>query len=76
MSLDDRANEVIPERRPVSRGLGIPGEQNPKDLLLGKLHGELVDAALVDLSAKIFCRSLAIGTHAAIEPFLEGQMNM
>src|SRR5256886_13702468 len=70
MPLDDRANEFIPERWAVRRGLGIPGEQNPKDLLLGKLHGELVDAALMDLSAKIFCRALAVGTHTAIEPFL------
>src|SRR5260370_42494202 len=76
MPLDDRANKVVCEWRAVRRCLGIPGEQNAKNLLLGKFDGELVDAALADLSAKIFRRALAVRTHAAIEPFLERQMDV
>ena len=60
----------------MGRGLRIPGEQNPKDLLLGKLDGELIDAALVDFASEVAGGALAVRAHAAIEPFLQRQMNM
>src|SRR4030081_308574 len=34
VTLDDGANKVVAERRTVGRGLRVPGEQDPKDLLL------------------------------------------
>src|SRR5713101_3986483 len=76
VTLDECRDDVVRERRAVGRRLGIPREQNPKHLLLGKLDGELVDAALVDLSTKIARDAFTIWTHAAIEPFLQRQMDM
>ncbi len=76
MALDDRAHQIVGERRPVGGGLRIPGEQDPEELLLGKLDSELIDAALVDLAAEIPSRCLAIGPHAAVQPFLQRQMDV
>src|ERR1700682_2136340 len=76
VTLDDRANKVVCERRSMGGRLRIPREQNPKDLLLRKLHGELVGTALMHLAAEIPRRALAVWTHAAIEPFGQWQMNM
>src|SRR2546430_13643277 len=76
MTLDDRRHNVIRERRPVRPRFRIPGEQDAEELLLGELDGELVDTALVHLAAKVPGRPLAVGTHAAIEPFLQRQMDV
>src|SRR5256886_11887445 len=76
VAFDDGGNEVIGHRRPVGRRLGIPGEQDAEDLFLGELDGELVDRALVHVTVKIAGCPLAIRTHAAIEPLLQGQMDM
>src|SRR6202043_3990807 len=73
---DDRANKIVCERRPVGRGLGVPGEQNSKDLFLGEFDGELVDTALVDLGTEIARCALPVRTHAAIKPFAQRQMDM
>src|SRR4029077_15315279 len=53
VAFDDPAYEVVGKWRPVGGRLRIPGEQDPKDLLLGKLDGELIDAALVDVALKV-----------------------
>ena len=76
MPLDDAGHEVVGHRRPVGRRLGIPGEQDAEDLFLGELDGELVDRALVHVTAKIAGCPLAIRTHAPIEPLLQRQMDM
>src|SRR5205823_10211447 len=76
VAFDDGGNEVIGHRRPVGRRLGIPGEQDAEDLFLGELDGELVDRSLVHVTAKIAGCPLTVRTHAAIEPFLQGQMDM
>ncbi len=76
MAFDDGADEVIGERRPAGGRLRIPGEQDPEELLLGKIDSELVDAALVDLAAEVAGSPLAVGTHAAVQPFLQRQMNV
>ena len=60
----------------MGRGLGVPGEQNSKDLFLGEFDSELVDTALVDLRTKILRGALPVRTHAAIKPFAQRQMNM
>src|SRR6202165_4336805 len=70
VALDDRADKVVRERRSMGRGLRIPGEQNPKDLLLRKLDGELCDTALMSVAAKVAGRTFAVRTHAAVEPLL------
>src|SRR5213082_2813443 len=60
VAFDDGGNEVIGHRRPVGRRLGIPGEQDAEDLFLGELDGELVDRALVHVTAKIAGCPLAV----------------
>src|SRR6266576_595305 len=76
MAFDDGTDEVVGERWPGGCRLRIPGEQDPKELLLGKIDSELVDAALVHLAAEVACRRLAVRTHAAIQPFLQRQMDV
>jgi hypothetical protein len=55
---------------------GVPGQQDGKDLLLGKLDGELVDRAFLDLAPEIASGGLAVGAHAAVEPLLEREVDV
>ena len=76
MAFDDGADEVIGERRPGGGRLRIPGEQDPEKLLLGKIDSELVRTALVHLAAEVAGSALAVGTHTAVQPFLQRQMDV
>ena len=76
MPLDNGGDEIVGEWRPVGRGLRIPGEQDAEDLLLGEVHCQFIGGPLVHLAAEVAGRPLPIRAHAAIEPLLEGQVDV